>query len=193
MAHIGIWGDSITYGAGMPSGSSWVDQLRNNLFERDKDSKIYNLGINGDTTAGLLQRFKQEYLEKSPDSVIFAIGINDSAWQGRRDNNFVPFPQFESNLEKLVQEAREFTQAITVVGLTNVDESETVEDDSPELCYSNDMISKYNSALQDFSKRHSLSFVPLFGILETSDLEDGLHPNAIGHRKIFERVRQFLK
>jgi len=28
--------------------------------------------------------------------------------------------------------------------------------------------------------------------LEFSDLEDGLHPNAKGHEKMFQRIRDFL-
>ena len=30
------------------------------------------------------------------------------------------------------------------------------------------------------------------GLLNNSDFDDGLHPNAVGHQKIFEVVRNFL-
>lgn len=32
----------------------------------------------------------------------------------------------------------------------------------------------------------------MFDLLENEDLEDGLHPNSEGHKKMFIRVKDFL-
>ena len=32
----------------------------------------------------------------------------------------------------------------------------------------------------------------MFDLLEVDDLPDGLHPNTEGHKKMFERIKDFL-
>ena len=35
-------------------------------------------------------------------------------------------------------------------------------------------------------------FIDIFGLLDNADFEDGLHPNAAGHQKIFEVIKKQL-
>jgi len=41
-------------------------------------------------------------------------------------------------------------------------------------------------------EENNVLFLDIFGLLENNDFEDGLHPNAEGHNKIFQKVRNFL-
>ena len=62
--------------------------------------------------------------------------------------------------------------------------------------YSNKNISKYNKTLQKFTEEQDLFFVDLdnvYGDNLDGLLPDGLHPNAEGHRLIFEKVKAVLE
>jgi lysophospholipase L1-like esterase len=41
-------------------------------------------------------------------------------------------------------------------------------------------------------EKENLYFIDMFDLLKKNDLEDGLHPNAKGHEKIFEKVKDYL-
>jgi len=78
MVQILIFGDSITYGAWDKEGG-WVRRLRKFLDENYEDYLIYNLGISGNNTDDLIERFefetKQRLKENDETIIIFAIGV----------------------------------------------------------------------------------------------------------------------
>lgn len=197
-----VFGDSITYGASDREGG-WVTRLRRLLDEKMYDSDIeefymiYNLGISGNNTSDLLERFQPE-IERRIDEgekvvVVFAIGINDSQYIGSRESPQTPIGDFEVSIGKLFETAKRITPIIVFVGLTNVDESRTMPVLwSSEKFYDNKSVQKYNSTIEEFCKENQVKFVSLFGLLSPSDLDDGLHPNTSGHEKIFARVRDAL-
>ncbi len=64
MSQILIFGDSNTYGAWDPDGG-WVARLRKFADEKNMEGKdyfvlVYNLGIDGDDTSGVLKRIESE-------------------------------------------------------------------------------------------------------------------------------------
>ncbi len=61
-----------------------------------------------------------------------------------------------------------------------------------EKFYDNDNIVKYNSVIEKVCDDNNLSFVNLLDLLEPSDLDDGLHPNSEGHKKMFLKIKEFL-
>lgn len=48
-----------------------------NVYEYFKGYNVYNRGIGGDTTIGLLKRMKESIYDLKPDVVVLLIGIND--------------------------------------------------------------------------------------------------------------------
>lgn len=48
-----------------------------NVYEYFKDYNVYNRGIGGDTTSGLLNRMKESIYDLEPKVVVLLIGIND--------------------------------------------------------------------------------------------------------------------
>ncbi len=197
MAKILIFGDSITYGA-CDKDDGWVSQLRkfldeNTPAELEDYFLVYNLGISGDNTSKLIERFEVECTARKPEIIIFAIGINDSYYLNSKDNPRVKLTDFQNNLDKLLKIAEKFTKNIIFVGLTKVDESRTMSVvwDSQQY-YDNDNINKYDSAIKKFCGENKLKYIPLFDLLDKTDLEDGLHPNSKGHQKISETVKDFL-
>lgn len=65
-------GDSITSGYGIKKKESWVYNLSTKL-----PLNIINMGINGDTTASMLNRFYNDVTSKKPDYIFIMGGTND--------------------------------------------------------------------------------------------------------------------
>jgi len=161
--HFFIFGDSITYGAWDKDGG-WASRLRKfvdkkNISDPNFYCLVYNLGISGDTTTDVLERFEFELKMRLQDelAVVFAIGINDSAFLNETQTNYVPLEQFKTNLQSLIVLARKFTSKIIFVGLSPVDEAKTtpvIWDASKS--YKNEYIQQYDAAIKHLAQQLAL-------------------------------------
>ncbi len=191
---INIFGSSITWGAYDEKGG-WVSRLRSYLEQKpDNYFVVYNLGISGDTSEGLLKRFAIENEARKPDTIIIDIGTNDSLYVNSKDKPYVPLEKFESNLSEIIKQAKKFTQEIIFIGLTKVDETKTMPVPwcGAMMYYTNESGAIYNAKIKEICEKNSLSFIEMMDLLEDADLEDGLHPNSQGHEKMFLRIKDFL-
>jgi len=189
-----IFGDSIAWGAVDPENGGWVAQLRRYFETNDYDIAVYNQGVSGDNTDDLLARFKVECEAREPQIIIFAIGINDSQYVKTKDNSRLSLEKFQNNLVELINQAKNFSDKIIFVGLTKVEESKVmpIPWSDEEKFYDNDNIVKYNAVIKKISNDNNLLFVDLLDLLDPSNLDDGLHPNPEGHKKMFLKIKEFL-
>lgn len=182
---ISVFGDSIVWGAYDLELGGWVNRLKL-YFDNQGDfiTDVYNHGISGDRVADVLNRLDTEAKAVMPDKIILAIGINDT-----------PIPDFPAGTapnsfkdlyQKLISRAKQHSKSILIVGLTNVDEKIGGHG------YKNKEIEKLNKIIKELAQKENIDFVDLFGSLSDDDVMDGLHPNAKGHQKIFEQVRNLL-
>ena len=205
MAQILVFGDSIAYGAWDKEGG-WVSRLRKfidekNLTDPDFECLIYNLGVSGDTTEDLLERFEfelEQRLDEEMETIlIFSIGVNDSQFVKSKNSIKIPQEKFRANLEELITAAKKYSSKIVFVGLWPVNEEKTnpVSWDEDKF-YKNDSIRNYSNVIKTICEKNQVHFIDLFGLLLKEDykklLEDGLHPNSQGHQKFFEIIRDFL-
>lgn len=183
---IGVWGDSITFGSCDSEALGWPGRLRESL-PLDDWSELYNFGICGETSADLLKRFEIEASAIQPSDIVFAIGINDSKYPGESEQNKVALSDYKANLEKLIKQAKSFTNKITIVGATRVDDGWKSAKGNRFL---NEEIEKYNAAMKEVASQNNLPFIDMFDVLDPAiDLADGLHPNAQGYQKMFEVIK----
>lgn len=206
-------GDSITYGNWDRKGG-WLCRLRNYLDKKNladykgdelysqKYTLVYNLGIPGDTTKGFLNRLEHELLPRiNPDLeniIILAIGINDSRYYEDKKSHETSFGEYQENLPKILKIAKQYTAKIVFLGLTPVDEERTDPIFWETVAiYRNEFIKRYDLEIKEFCQRERVLFVEVFDKLIKDDvkklMEDGIHPNDLGHQKIFEIVRDFLE
>jgi lysophospholipase L1-like esterase len=187
MPYICIFGASITWGAFDKKCGGWADRLKTYFWQKkDWDTDVYNYGISGDKLSDVLKRFDFEASIRPPRTVILFVGINDSPHA--KNPKGTPITEFKEDYNKLLEKAKKFTEKIIIVGLTNVDE------EIEEKGYKNEEIKKYDRAVREIAEERKLSFVDCFGILTKADLSvDGLHPDADGHKKIFEKVKEALQ
>jgi len=189
-----VWGDSLTFGINDTEEGGWVNRLRdytNNEIE--EDIIVYNLGILGDNTEKLLNRFEIECKVREPEVVIFAIGLNDSQYINTIEYPRVTLKNFTKNIQKLINIAKKFTDKIGFIGLTRVDVTRTrplAWDDTKN--YENEVIRKYDSQLKITVSSNGVKYLYMLDLLENSDLSDGLHPNSNGHEKMYVRIKDFI-
>ncbi|MGM0629401.1 MAG: SGNH/GDSL hydrolase family protein [Patescibacteria group bacterium] len=198
MTTVCIFGDSIVWGAFDPEGGGWATRLRNAYEAQglpvDKDTDVYNLGVSGDNTEDLLERFDVEAAAREPSTIMFAIGINDSHLVISKDENRVPILQFEKNINTLLNKAKEITSKIAFIGLTPVDESKTtpVPWNTDKNCTKENR-DKYDAMIKNFCKENNIPYLSMEEVITFEELSDGLHPNVTGHQKMFEAVKGFIK
>lgn len=194
-----VFGDSITMGAWDLEKGGWVNRLRlfidtEQFSGRLKDYfTIYNLGVDGDTTVGLLKRFQVEAEFRDPAIVIFAIGSNDSVFDKSKNKFLVPPDEFEENIKELIGEAAGISPIVIFLGAGTIDENKTMPISWERNFYlENINILSYNQKIKEIAEKNNVLYLDIFDLLSVEDLEDGVHPNISGHEKIFLKIRDFL-
>lgn len=185
-----IFGASSTQGFYDIEKGGWADRLKAFLYEMtlkgDDYYEVFNLGISGNTSKDLLDRFDDEAKRRDPTIVVISLGDNDSAFG-------VSLSAFEKNMQKIIGKAKKYTKNILIVGCKKVNEKLTspVEWDE-SLYYSNEKIKQYDNTLKMLAEKNKISYLRIFDLLSDDGLEDGLHPNSRGHEKIFQKVKDHL-
>ena len=177
----------------------WANRLRlfidtEQLSGRIKDYfTTYNLGVDGDTTDGLLKRFKVEAEFRNPSVIIFAIGSNDSVFDKAKNKFLVPLDEFDKNIKQLIEEAKNISQTVIFLGAGIVDEKKTMPLAwASDFYQENKNILSYNQKIKEIAEIKGVLYLDIFDSLSEKDLEDGVHPNPGGHEKIFSQVKGFL-
>jgi len=187
--NIGIWGDSITYGACDSEALGWVGRLRKTFLVDDSVS-LYNFGICGDTSTDICKRFAVEAEAVNPARIILAVGINDSKFLGDASEHNVSLATYEENLAILIKQGKKYTNGITIVSATKVAAEWRSMRGSRFL---NEEIEKFNVVMQRLAHKHGLTYIDVFETLDiATDLVDGLHPNAVGYQKMFAVIQSKL-
>lgn len=199
-----IFGDSITQGYWDQKGG-WADRIKASVFEKDIDNDfkryhgVHNLGIDGNTTAQVLERFNTEskarFWPGAEYAVVFAVGVNDTVIS--KDSDTLSSPeQYKRELASLLQRAQAFTSNIMFVNICPVDETLTnpLPASSTGKCYTNDRIDSFNKVLRKFTEENNVSLVDVASLFRSRNdlLADGLHPNTAGHEVIFNAVQGAL-
>src|SRR5690606_32296611 len=91
---------------------------------------VYNLGISGDTSVDILERFEREtkarIKEEKETIFIFQDGGNDAMYLMKEKRNQVSPEEFRSNVAKLTMAASNFSGKIVWLGLRPVDEKKVI-------------------------------------------------------------------
>jgi lysophospholipase L1-like esterase len=201
-----VFGDSIPYGNWDKKGG-WPERLKQIFHEKTLASNfeyfhlLYNLGISGNTTKNILERFefelKQRFEEKTEYTIIFSVGANDCQWLNDKNQFKISEEDFKKNLLELMKLSQKYSKNIIFLGLTPVDESKTIPIpwDTTVECW-NKNIDKYDNIIKKFCKENNILFIDLLEKWKKLNykelLEDGLHPNTEGHKIIFETIKEEL-
>ena len=192
-ASICIFGDSTAWGAWDMEKGGWASRLWFDVAKREGDNyvEIYNCSVSGGTTDTILERFENEAKIRGCDAIIFQTGGNDAAYENTIGNYLVSPEKFKTNLEEIIKRAKKITDEIIFMDLKNCDESKTMPVPWIDIYYTNENIEKYSHIMKEVCENNDVDFFDIKP-LENNDFDDGLHPNASGHEKIFTQVKDFL-
>jgi len=203
-----VIGDSVVYGRVDPANGGWVGRLRT-WFEplKPQENAVFNLGVGGDNTSKVLERFRSECLIREPDLILVQVGANDFRQEGSSTAaHEVPPDQFSENVSTLIQLGQELSQVTIIVGMVPVDESRTTRSGKRCLHFLSAQL-KYAEMTQEQCNRNGVpyidnitqwlrlgkSYLGLGKAKYTKLLADGVHPNADGHELLYGTVKSFLK
>ena len=164
-------GDSITdagrdYADPHHLGDGYPKYAAEAIRERfpDETFEFINLGISGNRTTDLLERWQKDCIAVQPDVLSILIGINDT-WRRYDSNLPMTVEEYEANYRRLVQDVKE--------------------------CFREDLDPKILAARR-VARDYADMFLPLDGLLAAASVieepshwsGDGVHPNEAGSRLI---------
>jgi lysophospholipase L1-like esterase len=143
-----------------------------------------NRGIDGDTTAGLLNRLKSSVYDLNPSKLFILIGTNDLVTISNK--NII------SNYKEMLLEIISHCPACEIISISILPTKGLI--DRP-----NKRITELNSELEKLAKQFDVKFLnvhPLFcdenNELKKEFSEDGLHLNQAGYNLLAKKVRSCL-
>ena len=172
-------GDSLTAGYGLGVNEAWPALLQSMLVEAGVSADVVNAGVSGDTTAGGLRRVDW-VMNPNVAVLILALGAND----GLRG---LATGELERNLQGIIDRARAANPDVRILiagmrappnmGAAYVEQFDAV---FPRIAEKN------NAVLWPF-------MLEGVGGVPDMNLEDGIHPNAEGQRRIADMAWKFLR
>lgn len=198
------FGHSITQGFWDTEGG-WVQRLRKFLDQKSLAEpekywfNVYNLGVSGNDSGQLLERFEDEIerriSEDSETVIILQIGANDIQYLAEEDRIKVLEEEFRSNLGELIEKARTYTDRIVFVGETYT----TIEGPIPwaeDKHLDDERLGRYVEIQREVCETEDIPYVDLRELRDKKEwsemLEDGSHPDNEGHQLIYEEVKERL-
>ena len=184
-------GDSLTTGFGVFRNEKWTEILKDRYgFD------IVNKGINGDTTTGMLDRFRDDVLLPGATHVLIMGGCNDLMSNRRLKN-------VKKNLKLMAEEASK-NSIVPIMAteppiIPDMARRKWGSDANYEYAVENGILLR--EWLLDFCSENSIKCIDLYGLFEeelrsTSPRDlyiDGLHPKKLGHEMIvLEVARAFI-
>jgi len=167
-----FFGDSITRGQGVLEAEAFPWLVQGKLSAEGLDYRCINGGVSGDTTASALARV-EPYANAHPRVVIIELGAND-AFRG------INRVQTQRNLLQIVKTFTDVGSRVILAG--------TVFPHLEHPAYTLSM----GRTMEALARDTGAGFVPdlLAGVAGVRDLnlDDGIHPNADGHRRVAETV-----
>lgn len=194
-----FFGDSITYGEYDGIYGGWVDILKRYCHakynEGTQEVNIFNLGIGGETTEGLLQRLEVEsYARKSEkENLIFlAYGANDLAIMN--EQYVVSSEQFRKNFQIAISKVREITTKIFIIDILPISQKIDGVIAPTGKLRTNKNVNLYNEILFEIAQENNVTHVNVHSLFLDNFVEellskDGIHPNEKG----YELIANFMK
>ncbi|MBS3144067.1 hypothetical protein J4208_00625 [Candidatus Woesearchaeota archaeon] len=211
MTLIFAFGTSTTYGAWDVEGG-WVQRLRKYLDQQqlanlDLYYVIYNLGVSGDTSQDILERFTFETeqrtkLQDEQEDIIFlfSVGVNDSMFDNKTKKHQIPLNTYVKNISALIQQAKKYTSLSKIFFLGSKPVDDTKVDPIPwkaGCSYLTTAVELYDANCAEVCKKNKIPFIDIYIPFKQQRnysklLLDGVHPTTEGHKFIFELVKDFL-
>uniref|UniRef100_UPI0040486FC4 arylesterase n=1 Tax=Algoriphagus sp. TaxID=1872435 RepID=UPI0040486FC4 len=173
-----FFGNSLTAGYGIDPEESFAGRIQSRLDSLEKEFRVINGGLSGETTAGGLSRLDW-FLEEEPYLFVLELGGND----GLRG---IPLTETKKNLLAIVTkvQAKYPNTKVILAGMQippNMGQEYTEE---------------FKAIYPAVAREKNIELIPflLEGVAGNPDLNlpDGIHPTAEGHRLVMETLWSYI-
>ena len=204
MTHLLCFGDSITRGENDARYGGWADRLKTYfikdfLKEQQNEVCVFNLGIGGESTNGLKNRFENEFncrrlnAENEQTIITIAYGANDLAISN--SNYTVSAADFSLNIQECIKYALQKNAKVILINILPIVDSEPKK--HPKRRKPED-IEEYNNLIHQLSENLNIPYIDVFSLFNKSKekflTSDGIHPNSKGHKLLYKTIKkQILK
>ena len=173
-----VFGDSLSAGYGLPSGTGWVSLLEQRLKRDRLDYAVVNGSISGETTLGGRNRIVSALAEHRPSVVVVQLGGND----GLRGNSI---EETRRNLIAIVQASRVSGAKVLLVGIRI----------PPN--YGQVYTRRFEALFAEVARQQNASLVPfmLQGFADKREWfqSDGIHPVVEAQPRILDNIYRRLR
>lgn len=177
--HIVFFGNSLTAGYGLEPSQAFPALIQDKIDSLDLNFTVVNAGLSGETTAGGKSRI--EWVLRQPmDVFVLELGAND----GLRG---ISPAETKRNLQEIISKVREAKPEaqILLVGMQM----------PPSMGQA--FTEEFKNVYPQLAEENNIKLVPFLlegvGGERNLNLQDGIHPNEEGHRRLAENVWPELK
>lgn len=166
------FGDSLMAGYNLAPGEGFTDQLQSALRAKGHDVTVANAGVSGDTTSGGLARLDWS-VPDGTDLVILELGANDML-------RGIDPALVEKNLDAMMARLKARNIPVLLAGMMA----------APNLGHAYG--EAFGTIYPRLADRYGATLYPFFldGVAGNAslELEDGMHPNAVGVKRMVENI-----
>lgn len=198
--HYLLFGASTAHGQGDYQHGGWATRLR--LFidrqQKSSDHTLTNLSISANTTKDLLKRLEPEAKRrlrtkpKTNFAIIIPTGTNDSKLDKNNPQKTVSPTKYSKNLQQLITASQSLAHQVILIGPWPVVESRTTPYKHNHH-FINSRLKSFNLIAKKLAQKNTCKFINIFSLFKDHDLKkvlpDGLHPNTLGHKLIFKKIK----
>ncbi|MDR1905340.1 MAG: GDSL-type esterase/lipase family protein [Clostridiales bacterium] len=167
-------------------GDSITDMCNLDKYYGGLPLKVYNRGISGDVTQGVIDRLDVSLYALAPSVVVILIGINDVNNDGR-DKNYIL-----ANYEIILDEIKKNLPKSKVI----IQSIYPVNDDVHNIAKNTGVIISVNEGLKVLADKYGYVYADIFGELEDGNnrllsayATDGLHLNERGYEVVSKKLK----
>ena len=176
-----IVGDSLSAEYGLKRGTGWVPLLEKQLARENKNVRVVNASISGDTTSGGRSRLPALLAQYQPATVVIELGGND-ALRG------LPLDMTAKNLSAMTQASKKAGARVLLLGM-----------EVPPN-YGSAYAATFSGLFSTVALEEKVALVPFFlkGIADGDNAAanfqaDRIHPNASSQARMLANVWPELK
>lgn len=177
-------GDSITYGYGVKHSEAWPT-----IVEKTTGWEVLNAGVNGDTVGGMLVRLNMMKNLKPDSTMIFVMGgLNDVLYELNAESA-------KESMKLLAETVHEKGFGLMIGIPVNIGKRFAPEEWSPVLDFdgAEKAVEEYRNWLVQFCEKENIPYLDFQPGFNKSWLPDGIHPDAMGHEFMAEKLINKLK
>ena len=171
-------GDSYTIGTSVAESARWPNQLVEHLAGEVDLQLVANLGVNGYSSAQLIDLELPQLDALDPDFVTLLIGANDVV-------RGIPADTYRANLNEIFDLLLERLPANRIVVVSSPDYTRTPQGAAfGDPAQQRAQIATFNGIEREIAEARGIAFVDISGVADQADVDadlvavDGLHPSG---------------